>query len=217
MIFSSVNIKPAPVEDSYYLNSLNWNQGQKVRSLGVNGLEINSPFLIPSLENGVLSVENITAKFGIDTDENNEEIFYKTAQLRFFTFDNNVDILMRNVDITIDIDTDANQQEIELVNFKQELFKIQDTSINQSFIIIMQIVLDESSVAELYLKFYYNLSNNIGDVNGDGYAELRDLVALSDHVIQGLPVNKPEFARVSGFDEVSPFDVIRLSDRILND
>lgn len=216
MIFNLVHIKPSKVKDSYYLKSLNWTRGQKIKSIGRNGIEINSPLLIPSLENGIFSVENITAKFGIGLDKNNEKIFYETAKLKVISLSKNIDILIDNIDITTAIDIEATQQEFEFVNFKQELFKMQDTTKSQTFIIVIQIIANNVYANELYLKFHYRLSNNIGDVNGDGVVDLKDLVALSDHVIQGTPLSNPEFIKTNNNEEATPFDVIALSDRILN-
>ena len=113
-------------------------------------------------------------------------------------------------------DTDATAQVLEFVNYKQELFKINDIYKDKDIYIIFQVVVNNSIAQEIFLKFNYRLSNNTGDVNGDGVIDLRDLVALSDHVSNIKTALKPEFADTNGDGVVNLFDVVELSRRIIN-
>ena len=216
MIINSLNITPSKVNDVYYLNPLNYINGQKLSEIKKNGIIIDNPSLIPSLENGVFSVESIKFNLAIELDKNNEKIFYKTAKLKTKTYTDGVETLLEDLDLTINADTDAAQQVLEFVNYKQELFKINDTDKDKDVYIIFQLVVDNSIAQEVFFKFNYRLSNNIGDVNGDGVIDLRDLVALSDHVSNIKTALKPEFADVNGDGVVDLFDVVELSRRIIN-
>ena len=116
----------------------------------------------------------------------------------------------------LEVDTDATQQVLEFVNFDTELFKIQDSDQDQTFDIIFQVIVNNSIAQEIFVRFEYKPSNNLGDVNGDGVIDLRDLVALSDHVLQGKAINKPEYANINKTDEITKHDVIELGRRILH-
>ena len=216
MIINSLNITPSKVNDVYYLNPLNYINGQKLSEIKKNGIIIDTPSLIPSLENGVFSVESIKFNLAIELDENNEKIFYKTAKLKTKTYTNGVKILLEDLNLTINADTDATQQILEFVNFDQELFKINDIYKDKNIYIIFEVAVDNFITQEIFLKFNYRLSNNTGDVNGDGVIDLRDLVALSDHVSNIKTAVKPEYADTNGDGVVDLFDVVELSRRIIN-
>ena len=216
MIINSLNITPSKVNDVYYLNPLNYINGQKLSEIKKNGIIIDNPSLIPSLENGVFSVESIKFNLAIELDENNEKIFYKTAKLKTKTYTDGVETLLEDLNLTIIADTDATEQVLEFVNYKQELFKINDIYKDKDIYIIFQVVVNNSIAQEIFLKFNYRLSNNTGDVNGDGVIDLRDLVALSDHVSNIKTALKPEFADTNGDGVVNLFDVVELSRRIIN-
>ena len=216
MIINSLNITPSKVNDVYYLNPLNYINGQKLSEIKKNGIIIDNPSLIPSLENGVFSVESIKFNLAIELDEKYEKIFYKTAKLKTKTYTDGVETLLEDLNLTIIADTDATEQVLEFVNYKQELFKINDIYKDKDIYIIFQVVVNNSIAQEIFLKFNYRLSNNTGDVNGDGVIDLRDLVALSDHVSNIKTALKPEFADTNGDGVVNLFDVVELSRRIIN-
>ena len=216
MIINSANIKPAKVEDRYYLGTLSYTNGQRVGVIRKNGIIIDSTLIIPSIVGGVLSVENITFNLGIETDKDDEKIYYNNASLKVKTYNEGVDILLDKIDIPLELDVDANQQVLEFVNFETELFKIQDSDKDQTFNIVFQVIVNNSIAKEIFVRFHYKPSNNLGDVNGDGVIDLRDMVALSDYVVQGKVINSPEFADVNKDHEITEFDVVELSRRVLN-
>ena len=216
MIINSSIIKPAKVEDKYYLGTLNYTNGQRIGVIRKNGIIIDSTLIIPSIVGGVLSVENITFNLGIETDQDNEKIYYNNASLKVKTYNEGVDILLDKIDIPLELDLDANQQVLEFVNFETELFKIQDINTDQTFDIVFQVIVDNFIAQEIFVRFEYKPSNNLGDVNGDGVIDLRDMVALSDYVMQSTPLNKLEFADVNKDHEITKHDVIELSRRVLN-
>ena len=216
MIINSANIKPAKVADKHYLGALNYTNGQRVGVIRKNGIIIDSTLIIPSIVDGVLSVENITFNLGIETDKDNEKIFYNNASLKVKTYNQGIDILLDKINIPLEVDTDATQQVLEFVNFETELFKIQDTDKDQTFDIVFQVIVNNSIAQEIFVRFEYKPSNNLGDVNGDGVIDLKDMVALSDYVMQSTPLNKLEFADVNKDHEITKHDVIELSRRVLN-
>jgi hypothetical protein len=216
MIINTANIKPAKVANKYYLGTLSYTNGQKIGVIRKNGIIINNTLIIPSIVNGVLSVENITFNLGIETDQNNEKIYYNNASLKVKTYNEGIDILLDRIDIPLELDLDATQQVLEFVNFETELFKIQDVNADQTFDIVFQVIVDNSIAQEIFVRFHYKPSNNLGDVNGDGVIDLRDMVALSDYVMQNTPLNKLEFADVNKDHEITKHDVIELSRRVLN-
>ena len=216
MIINSANIKPAKVENKHYLGTLSYTNGQRVGVIRKNGIIIDSTLIIPSIVDGVLSVENITFNLGIETDKDNEKIFYNNASLKVKTYNQGIDILLDRIDILLEINTDTTQQVLEFVNFDTELFKIQDSDQDQTFDIVFQVIVNNSIAQEIFVRFEYKPSNNLGDVNGDGVIDLRDLVELSDHLVQGKAINKPEYADINKTDEITKHDVIELSRRILH-
>jgi len=216
MIINSANIKPAKVEDKYYLGTLSYTNGQRIGVIRKNGIIIDSTLIIPSIVGGVLSVENITFNLGIETDQDNEKVYYNNASLKVKTYNKGVDILLDKIDIPLELDLDNTQQVLEFVNFETELFKIQDINIDQTFDIVFQVIVNNSIAQEIFVRFHYKPSNNIGDVNGDGVIDLRDMVALLDYVMQNTPLNKLEFADVNKDHEITKHDVIELSRRVLN-
>jgi hypothetical protein len=199
MIINTANIKPAKVANKYYLGTLSYTNGQRIGVIRKNGIIIDSTLIIPSIIGGVLSVENITFNLGIETDKDDEKIYYNNASLKVKTYNEGIDILLNKIDIPLELDLDATQQVLEFVNFETELFKIQNVNADQTFV-----------------RFHYKPSNNLGDVKGDGVIDLRDMVALSDYVIQNTPLNKLEFADVNKDHEITKHDVIELSRRVLN-
>ena len=216
MIINSANIKPVKVEDKYYLSTLSYTNGQRIGVIRKNGIIIDSTLIIPSIVDGILSIENITFNLGIETDKDDEKIYYNNASLKVKTYNEGVDILLNKIDIPLELDVDATQQVLEFVNFETELFKIQDTDKDQTFDIVFQVIVNNSIAQEIFVRFEYKPSNNLGDVNGDGVIDLKDMVALSDYVMQSTPLNKLEFADVNKDHEITKHDVIELSRRVLN-
>ena len=216
MIINSANIKPVKVEDKYYLSTLSYTNGQRIGVIRKNCIIIDSTLIIPSIVDGILSIENITFNLGIETDKDDEKIYYNNASLKVKTYNEGVDILLDKIDIPLELDVDATQQVLEFVNFETELFKIQDTDKDQTFDIVFQVIVNNSIAQEIFVRFEYKPSNNLGDVNGDGVIDLKDMVALSDYVMQSTPLNKLEFADVNKDHEITKHDVIELSRRVLN-
>ena len=216
MIINSANIKPVKVEDKYYLSTLSYTNGQRIGVIRKNGIIIDSTLIIPSIVGGVLSVENITFNLGIETHKDDEKIYYNNASLKVKTYNEGVDILLNKINIPLELDLDATQQVLEFVNFETELFKIQNVNADQTFDIVFQVIVNNSIAQEIFVRFEYKPSNNLGDVNGDGVIDLKDMVALSDYVMQSTPLNKLEFADVNKDHEITKHDVIELSRRVLN-
>lgn len=214
MIINSTTITPAKVGDIIHLGSLNWSIGTELGLIRKNGIIIDTPALMPSLQDGVLSVSNITFDLAIELNDKRQKIYYDTATLKVKTYNDGIDILLEDIDLTLIADLDASQQVLEFVSYDQQLFKIQDETKDQEFDIIFQVIVNNTIAQEIFYRFNYKLSNNTGDVNGDGFVDLRDLVELSDHVMNIKQASHPMFADVNNDGVIDELDIIELSNRI---
>ena len=216
MILNSLEIIPAKTNNVLYMPTINWYKGVTLPENNKEGVVVDNTYYTASIKNNKFSIKNLKLKTAVETNRNNDKLFYNNIELKTITFNKNVNILLENIKLVTEIDYDNDQQVFEFVNYNQELFEIIDTTKNQSFYVIFQFIADNIYTKQIFVRFEYKPSNNLGDVNGDGVIDLRDLVALSDHVVQGKEINKPEYADINKTDEITKHDVIELSRRILH-
>lgn len=212
MELNFLKIKPIKINNIVPMPIIHWYNNMILPENNKNGIVISDKRLIPCIVNNKFSINNLTIKINRQVDKNNNKIFYNNIELRVITFNKNINILLENIILT----NQGSKTKYEFVNYDQELFEIIDTTKNQSFYIIFQFIADNIYTKQIFVRFEYKPSNNLGDVNGDGVIDLRDLVALSDHVVQGKAINKPEYADINKTDEITKHDVIELSRRILH-
>tara|TARA_R100001082_G_scaffold110973_1_gene92676 strand:+ start:1261 stop:1914 length:654 start_codon:yes stop_codon:yes gene_type:complete len=216
MILNSLEIIPSKKNNVLYMPSINWIKGLTLPENNKDGIVVSNNYLVSSIKNKKFSIKNLILTTEIEIKKDNEKDLYSKVELRTITFNNNINILLQNKSFDVEIDYNNDKQEFEFVNFEEDLFEIIDTSRDQSFYVIFQLIADNMHTKQIFIRFEYKPSKNIGDVNGDGIIDLRDLVALSDHILQGKAIDRPDFADINKDRIVDKYDVIDLSRKILN-
>ena len=215
-MLNSFHIKPSKVNDIYYLKILNWRSVDVIGSINKKGIEIKNNLLMPTLNKNIFSVENIKAKLKIRIDNTNSKDHYSKAKLSVMSFDPEIEILLNNIEITLYPDREDTEQVVEFVNSDQELFKINNPRKKQIFNIIFAITLNNTYTENIFYRFHYDRKNNIGDVNGDGVIDLKDLLLLAAHIMEINEITHMQNADINKDGSVDVYDVFELSKRLLN-
>ena len=203
--------------DDKYLDEQTWypNKNKKL-----NSKVIADPYaLMPSMENNILYVDIIEGRYYTpvknDTGEKNYIINTKLS-----IKSNDVEILLDDIMIDIIVDQNVNYQNIIYSDNKTPLFKLSNLKENKQIDITFKMTntdsYDRKFINTAYFQFYYNASPKKGDVNGDGSVDMKDLIALANHVSIVEEISFLEAGDLTGNGNISIIDVIKLGNYILS-
>ena len=170
------------------------------------------------LKNGVLYINNIYARPMLDEEIDNynynNDVSIKSAKLSASSNDD-IEVLFNPISINLNITRTNLVPLMKFTETKVPLFKINDLKKEQNFNILFTIDFIDTDgnnhKEEIIYNFRYDLCSKKGDVNGDGYVDLLDVVELSDHIYQNKDIAYPK--AVSNADL---YDLLELIDMVLD-
>ena len=165
------------------------------------------------LQNDILYIKDIYAR-AMPTYINNNYINIKSATLSASSNDD-IEVLFDPVSINIAITRSNDEPLIRFIESKVPLFKIKDSKRQQNFDILFTIDFIDTDgnnhKEEIIYNFRYDLCSKKGDVNGDGYVNLLDVVELSDHIYQDKDIAYP-----CAVGNADVYDLLELIDMVLD-